>query len=122
MTDSPPRLRLRWPQHHELNLLLAILAVVVLTAVFDARHNYVYRPGYNLVNITRETSLLGIFAIGAAIVIIAGGIDLSSGSVIAFSGTIFCTIILVLDAAAMQESGQVVAPWVLAVAAGGTLL
>jgi ribose/xylose/arabinose/galactoside ABC-type transport system permease subunit len=48
------------------------------------------------VDILRQTALLGIFTLGAAIVIIAGGIDLSSGSVIAFSGTVCATILLLL--------------------------
>ena len=40
--------------------------------------------------------MLGIFAIGAGIVIIAGGIDLSSGSMIAFGGSICCVVVISL--------------------------
>src|SRR5688572_12753107 len=40
--------------------------------------------------------MLGIFALGAAIVIIAGGVDLSAGALIAFSGTIFFGVIILL--------------------------
>ena len=57
-----------------------------LTALLDSQHNYWHNPRASAVDILRQTALLGIFALGAAIVIIAGGIDLSSGSVIAFSG------------------------------------
>src|SRR5687768_317715 len=42
--------------------------------------------GYNLENLVRRTSLYGILSIGAAFVIITGGIDLSAGSVIALVG------------------------------------
>jgi ribose/xylose/arabinose/galactoside ABC-type transport system permease subunit len=43
--------------------------------------------------LSTETTMLGIFAIGITIVIISGGIDLSVGSVIAFSSVVF-TIML----------------------------
>ena len=75
--------------------MLAIATVVVLTALLDDQHNYWKKPGDSVVNILRQTSMLGIFALGAAIVIISGGIDLSSGSVIAFSGSI-CAVLMVL--------------------------
>lgn len=43
--------------------------------------------GYaNLTNLGKDIGMLGIFALGAGIVIIAGGIDLSTGSVICFAG------------------------------------
>lgn len=41
---------------------------------------------YNQLNLLRQIALLGVFAVGEAVVIIAGGIDLSVGSVIGFSG------------------------------------
>jgi len=40
----------------------------------------------NLLNISRQTSVVGIMAIGQTLIIIAGGIDLSVGSVMAFTG------------------------------------
>ncbi len=45
-----------------------------------------FRSPGNLQNLSRQVAFLGVFAIGEAIVIIAGGIDLSVGSVIGFSG------------------------------------
>src|SRR5262249_34266842 len=82
-------------QRTEFGLLAAIALVVLLTGLFDSQHTYFTSPRPSAVAIPRQTALLGIFTLGAAIVIIAGGIDLSSGSVIAFSGTI-CAIILLL--------------------------
>lgn len=79
----------------EFALLLAIVVVIVVTALLDARHNYWIEPAESSINILRQTAFLGIFALGAAVVIIAGGIDLSSGSVIAFSGSM-CAIFLAL--------------------------
>ncbi|MAT16255.1 MAG: ribose ABC transporter permease [Planctomyces sp.] len=78
----------------ELGLLIAIAAVICFTATVD--DSYRVKTAYNAKEILRQTSLLGIFALGAAIVIISGGIDLSSGSVIAFSGMICCSIMLAL--------------------------
>lgn len=85
-------------RHHrnELGLAFAIAAVVAVTAAFnDAYHTTAGQLDIARL-ILRETSMLGIFALGAAIVIIAGGIDLSAGSLIAFSGTIFFGMIILL--------------------------
>lgn len=42
----------------------------------------------NLTGLAKDIAILGIFALGSGIIIIAGGIDLSSGSVICFAGVI----------------------------------
>jgi len=86
---------------NELGLLVAIVVVVVFTGTVDS--SYRTKTLYNAKEILREASLLGIFALGAAIVIISGGIDLSSGAMIAFSGTICASIILLL--APTDENG-----------------
>jgi ribose/xylose/arabinose/galactoside ABC-type transport system permease subunit len=104
----------------EWGLLAAIGVVVLLTAALDTQHTYFVRPGDSAVNILRQTALLGIFSLGAAIVIIAGGIDLSSGSVIAFSGTI-CAIILLRLAPQEMRQGQPVGMAVVVVAIAATL-
>src|SRR5437870_12213923 len=63
----------------ESGLLLAIVAVVLLTTAVDSQHVYWHRPKDSLQDILRQTAMLGIFSLGSAIVIIAGGIDLSTG-------------------------------------------
>jgi ribose/xylose/arabinose/galactoside ABC-type transport system permease subunit len=112
---------LRAFQRSEWGLLLAIVVVLVLTAALDAQHTYVTNPQPSAVDVLRQTALLGIFTLGAAIVIISGGIDLSSGSVIAFSGSICATIIVVLAPHALS-SPQPVGLWVIAAAIAGTVL
>jgi ribose/xylose/arabinose/galactoside ABC-type transport system permease subunit len=82
-------------------LVLAIVVAVVLTALVDANHSYWFQPYASLRDIARNTALLGIFALGATVVIIAGGIDLSSGSMIALSGTVCAATMLLLSPAAM---------------------
>ncbi|HLQ43595.1 MAG TPA: ABC transporter permease, partial [Planctomycetaceae bacterium] len=86
--------------------------------------SYRRNPGTNAQELLRQTSLLGVLALGAAIVIISGGIDLSSGSVVAFSSTIFASIVIML--APHNSRGDPLtrdlASWILLVAAIGTLV
>jgi ribose/xylose/arabinose/galactoside ABC-type transport system permease subunit len=111
--------RLRLFHRPEPGLLVAIVAVLVLTALLDEQHNYWNNPADSAVDILRQTAMLGIFSLGAAIVIIAGGIDLSSGSVIAFSGSI-CATIMVLLAPEEMRSARPVGTNVLLLAIAGT--
>ena len=83
-------------------LLAAIVLAITVTTIVDANHSYWFRPLESLRDIARNTALLGIFALGATVVIIAGGIDLSAGSMIALSGTICATTMLVLAPAQMM--------------------
>jgi len=57
---------------------------------------YISNPDFlsqsNIVNTTRQISMLGIFAIGIAFVIITGGIDLSVGSIIGLTGVIIARL------------------------------
>ncbi len=46
----------------------------------------------NVVNTTRQISMLGVFAIGISFVIITGGIDLSIGSVIGLTGVLIAKL------------------------------
>ena len=70
----------------ECGLVIAIFAVIVIAILLDPTDAYLAKPLYNAKEILRHASILGIFAMGAGIVIISGGIDLSSGSMIAFRG------------------------------------
>jgi ribose/xylose/arabinose/galactoside ABC-type transport system permease subunit len=113
----------RWARQYsnEWGLVIAIAVVVAVTTI--ASDAYRLKPWTNAQEILRQTSLLGIFALGAAIVIISGGIDLSSGSVIAFSGSVCASIMLAL--APVDEAGnrmtQDLGPAVFAIAIAGTL-
>jgi ribose/xylose/arabinose/galactoside ABC-type transport system permease subunit len=82
---------------NELALVAAIVLVFVCTGLADRNHTYFTNFESSFVIILRNTVLLGIIALGAAVVIIAGGIDLSAGSMVAFSATT-CALILVLFA------------------------
>jgi ribose/xylose/arabinose/galactoside ABC-type transport system permease subunit len=105
----------------EWGLVAAIVAVVILTALVDRQHIYWKDPSASAVDILRQTAMLGIFSLGAAIVIISGGIDLSCGSMIAFSGTI-CATLMVLLAPQEMKTAQPVGAGVIILAISGALL
>jgi len=83
-------------------LVLAIAVAIGLTALVDGNHSYWFRPLESARDIARNTAMLGIFALGATVVIIAGGIDLSAGSMIALSGTVCATTMLAIAPAQMM--------------------
>lgn len=106
---------------HEFSLMIAVLVVLVLTTVVDKNHSYYYQSQLSTIDLSRQTALLALYAMGAAVVIIAGGIDLSTGSVVAFSGTICATLMLLLAPEAVEQS-KPIGSGVIAIAITGTLL
>lgn len=89
--------RLSFIPFHELALLLAIGLVFVLTGILDSNHTYFTNFHSSFVIVLRNTVILGIIALGAAVVIMSGGIDLSVGSMMAFSATT-CALVMVMFA------------------------
>jgi ribose transport system permease protein len=67
-----------------LGILALFVVIVIVTAISS---NNFFRP-YNIENLIKRISPYTVISIGAALVIITGGIDLSIGSVIALSATI----------------------------------
>src|SRR4051794_41792331 len=61
---------------------LTMFAVMIALAIITALLNPLFLGGDNLRNNLRHISLISLFALGEAMVIIAGGIDLSIGSII----------------------------------------
>lgn len=107
--------------HNAEGLIWAIGIVALLTLAFDSNHTYFVDPRSSSIDMIRQTAYLGIFALGAAVVIIAGGIDLSSGSMIAFSASA-CACLMTLLAPEEVRSGADDLPWhVGAIAIAGTL-
>lgn len=81
---------------NEWALLASILVVIGVTAFLDRNQTYLKKPGVALTDNARRLAPLGIMALGATVVIIAGGIDLSAGATAAFSGTLCATVMLAL--------------------------
>ena len=64
-------------------IVIAIfIAVVIAVAIFVPTF---FQPA-NLINVARQSSIVGVVAIGMTFVILSGGIDLSVGSILALSG------------------------------------
>ena len=76
--------RIRKFDYEKYGSLFALVALFVLSAALSPY----FLQYQNLVNILRQVSYTGIIALGMTLVIIAGGIDLSVGSVAAFVGAI----------------------------------
>jgi ribose/xylose/arabinose/galactoside ABC-type transport system permease subunit len=117
--DSPSLIGRLWSSV-EFKLILSWLVVVIATALLDTNHTYFNAPGESAQLILRNTVLLGFFALGSAIIIISGGIDLSSGSVIAMSATVFGSLMIVLDPQGFKDGSVSTTAVILSIA--GTLL
>ncbi len=81
----------RWPAILKLResgifISLVLIVLVILLSGEGPRESFLRQS--NLQNLSRQIALLAIFAIGETFVVIAGGIDLSVGSLIAFSGVL----------------------------------
>ncbi len=108
---------------NELGLIVAIGVVVLVTVLVDPQKTYLNNPLESAKDILRQTTMLGIFALGSAVVIISGGIDLSCGSVIAFSGTICASLLLLLAPEAVSSPKPPdVGWWNISLAIAGTLI
>lgn len=72
--------------------LLAFAALIILVVGFSIASDNFFQYN-NIVGILLATSVNGILALGVTFVIITGGIDLSIGTVMAFSGVMTAVII-----------------------------
>lgn len=81
----------------EVKLILAWLVLIVVTTFLDPSRSYLENPTAAAEPILRQAVFLGFFALGSAVIIISGGIDLSSGAVIALSATVFSCLLVLLD-------------------------
>ena len=72
----------------------SLVALIFLMALSSLMSPYFLKP-QNLINIARQVSYTGIIGLGMTFVIISAGIDLSVGSVLAFTGAV---VILAMNA------------------------
>jgi len=107
----PPAFRLKTGSSKELGIFVLLL---VLCAFVSVMSHGTFLHADNLQNTSQLIGLYGIFSIGAGIVIITGGIDLSVGSLFALFGVLLSLMLTVWHW-----------PWpaaVLATLAGGALV
>ncbi len=70
------------------NQVITILLILIALGTYLSIHTGTFLTSYNIFNILRAFSWIGISAFGQSMVIIGGGIDLSPGSVMALSSII----------------------------------
>src|SRR5260370_3314204 len=70
----------------EWGLVAGILVVLVVIYFLD--RDRAFFGTYNIRPLLHRVALFGVLAVGAAVVIIAGGIDLSTGAVVALSSVV----------------------------------
>lgn len=85
--------------------LLALVILLVLSAV-ASEHFFKFR---NITNILRQVSYTGTIALGMTFVIIAAGIDLSVGSMVAFVGVLTIYLLNYLGGGALAVFAAVLA-------------
>ena len=66
--------------------IIGVLAVIVI--IFSALKLHSFLTVFNIRGIVQDTSILAVLGVGMTFVIITGGIDLSIGSVLVFSGVV----------------------------------
>jgi ribose transport system permease protein len=95
-------------------LLKKFLPFLVLIALFVtlAIISPVFLTGTNLASVVRQTAVINIMALGMTMVIIAGGIDLSVGSILAFAG--------VAGTIAMREGAPILLGILVGICAGAS--
>jgi ribose transport system permease protein len=92
---------------------LGIFALLVVVCAFTAMNSPNFLSAYNMQNTFRWTGLYGVIGVGAALVIITGGIDLSIGAVVGLVGALLALFL-----------GKGYSPWVVvpALLAGSALI
>ncbi|MEX1056665.1 MAG: ABC transporter permease [Natronospirillum sp.] len=99
----------------DLTILAPLIALVLLVVISSVASEY-FLNTRNLTNVMRQVSYTGIIAIGMTFVIIAGGIDLSVGSMVALVG-----VILLYTINAITDPVQAVIVGMLAAVLAGSL-
>ncbi len=115
---AAPASRRRLPQ--ELSILLVLIGIALCFEVLGwivRDRSFLYNPQGLLITIL-QVSEIGLLAIGVTLVIIAGGIDLSSGSVVALSAMVAASLAQMSDVASAVYPSLTDLPAVVPIAAG----
>jgi len=80
-----------------LNTFGPLLALILVFSIFAAIAPPSFTTGRNLVTIAKQTTIVGLAALGMTLIIISGGIDLSVGSVVALSTAVIATLLQHFD-------------------------
>lgn len=95
----------RWWSNARQGPVLTIYAVLAVMVGGVAAHSEMFRGADNIFDVLRQAVVLGVVSSGQTLVILAGGIDLSVGSVV--------KLVVLLSAGQMNGDGSVALPWCL---------
>ena len=73
---------------YSLRALVMVFALLVICIFFHIATDGIFLSAANITNLVRQSSIVGILAIGMVLVIVSGNIDLSVGSMVGFFGGI----------------------------------
>jgi ribose/xylose/arabinose/galactoside ABC-type transport system permease subunit len=97
MLPDANELRRRLPQ---IGIAFAFLAMVIIFSALSP----VFFTYSNFINIANQTAIISVLAFGMTLVMLAGGIDLSVGSIVSLSAVI-CALLLSADVATPVAMG-----------------
>jgi ribose/xylose/arabinose/galactoside ABC-type transport system permease subunit len=86
----------------EFGILMGFIIIYIIFTILCNKEGF--NSLANTLNIARQISMITIIAIGMTFVIISGGIDLSVGSIVAFTGVIAA---MILNASGGKVSGNI---------------
>ena len=89
-------------------IVIILLAMLVAFSVLSEG----FFTARNIFNIIRQISFMGLIAIGVTMVIISGGIDLGSGSVLALAAVVATSLAQIQTSATLKYAGLVVPVYV----------
>lgn len=73
----------RWFSEH--NIIYALIVLIVIASISSDK----FLTVTNILNVLRQTSMVAIVAVGAFFILLGGGLDLSTGSLVGLSGILF---------------------------------
>jgi D-xylose transport system permease protein len=85
---APEKKALSWDLKTRLRTFTMVFALLVIWAIFELVTGGAFLQARNLSNLFRQMAVTGILASGMVLVIVAGHIDLSVGSVVCFLGAL----------------------------------
>jgi len=77
--------------------LVMVFALLVICIFFHIATDGIFLSAANITNLVRQSSIVGILAIGMLLVIVSGNIDLSVGSMVGFFGGIASIFFMKLE-------------------------
>jgi len=85
-------LRFKNPGFNKVRQLGTFIGLILLCILFTILSPFFLTPS-NLMNVAQQSAIIAVISVGMTFVIITAGIDLSVGSVLAFSGVVMASVL-----------------------------